>query len=79
MSEQTADNLRDDIDETIGKWLANNGGGMLTGFAIVVNYFDSDGDQAWATATSQDQSPSHTMAVEHDVMAYFDHDCEGDL
>lgn len=48
MSEQTADNLRDDIDETIGKWLASNGGGMLL---------------RW-----------HTMAVEHDVMAYFD--CE---
>lgn len=79
-----ADNLREAIETAINEWISTNGGGMLTGFATVVNYFDSDGDQSWATAHSDNQTPGHTLgllrwhtlAVEHDVMGYFDREDE---
>lgn len=81
-----ADDLRDRIETTIGEWLATHGGGMVTGFAAVINYFDADGDSSWATAHSDEQSPTHTlgllrwhtMAVEHEVSAYFHSEDFGD-
>lgn len=84
MSEDAADALRDTVEAAIGTWIAENGGGMVTGFAAVVNYYDSDGDQSWATAHYDGQTPAHTlgllrwhtMAVEHDVIDYFDREDE---
>lgn len=81
---ECADELRDTVETAISDWLAKNGGGMVTGFAAVVNYCDGDGDASWATAHSPDQTPAHTlgllrwhtMAVEHDVIAYFDSEDE---
>ena len=45
------------------EWLASNGGGMVTGFALCVDFIDEDGDRGWATAHSDGQAPAHTLGL----------------
>lgn len=79
MSEM-ADTLALTIERAVEEWLASHGGGMSTGYAVVVNYFDSEGEPGWATAHAERQTPAHTlgllrwhtMATEHQIVGYFD-------
>jgi hypothetical protein len=77
---EMVDALADTIREAVEQWLARNGGGMVTAYAMAVNYYDADGEQCWATAHAEQQTPAHTlgllrwhtMSVEHEVQGYFD-------
>lgn len=77
---EVADNLADVIREATDNWLAANGGGMVTAYAMALNYYDAEGEPSWATAHADRQTPAHTLgllrwhtlAIEHDVIEYFD-------
>ena len=79
MSEM-ADALADVIRAAVDEWLASHGGGMVTAYAMAVNYYDSEGEHCWATAHADRQTPAHTLgllrwhtlAVEQEVRGYFD-------
>jgi hypothetical protein len=77
---EDADNLAAVVRDAVDNWLAANGGGMVTAYAMAVNYYDSEGEQSWATAHNDEQTPAHTLgllrwhtlAVERDIGHYFD-------
>ncbi len=81
---ETADGIAENIQAAIDKYLAENGGGMVTGWTCAVDYFDSDGERSWALATFDSQTPSqtlgmlrwHTLNAEHDINAYFDREAD---
>lgn len=76
---ESADALADVAREAVDQWLAQQGGGMVTAYAMAVNYYDAEGKQCWATAHADRQTLAHTLgllrwhtlAIERDVDAYF--------
>lgn len=66
------------VAQALSEWLASNGGGMVTGFAICVDFIDEDGDRGWATAHAENQPPAttlgllrfHTIDAERQVLDY---------
>ena len=79
-----AEGLRDTVTRAIDEWLASNGGGMAAGFVLALNYYDADGDQCWAVAHPEQQTPAHTLGLlrwhtlsaEHDINAYLSEEDE---
>lgn len=79
---EVADTLAEAISHAVDTWLAEQGGGMATAYAMAINYYDAEGEQCWATAHADRQTPAHTLgllrwhtiAIEHDVTAYFEGD-----
>ena len=77
-----ADLLADRIRDTVDQWLADNGGGMVSGYVTVINYYDAEGAPCWATAHADRQTPAttlgllrfHTIAVERQLERYLDDD-----
>lgn len=55
--------LADRISATINQWLADNGGGMPTGFTTIVDYFGNDGEPAWSIAHADGQTVSTTLGL----------------
>lgn len=51
------------VNNALGEWLAANGGGMVTAFALCAELIDADGDRAWVTAHMDGQTPSHTIGL----------------
>lgn len=62
MSER-ADALAEVIEKAVGEWLAEHGGGFLTGFALSVEYVDEDGDNSWATGHGPRQTFGQTLGM----------------
>lgn len=81
---EVGDSLSDAVSKAVEEWLATNGGGMATGYSMVLNYFDNKGTQSWATAHADGQSPAHTLglmrwltlSIEHGINCYFDREDE---
>lgn len=81
---ESHDNLSDAIREAVDQWLAANGGGMATGYSLVLNYYDAEGAQSWASAHADNQTPAHTLgllrwltlSIEHGINGYFDREDE---
>lgn len=57
------DQLADHISTAIHDLLAQHGGGMVTGFALCIDFIDSDGDRSWATAHRDGQTPMQTLGI----------------
>lgn len=51
------------VHEAIETWLSDNGGGLVTAFALSAEYIDSDGDRCWALVTADGQSASQTLGL----------------
>ena len=74
-----ADALADQISAVVSQWLAQQGGGMLTAFAFIGNYYDEDGEESWVTAHTDRQTPAttlgllrhHTLYIEAGLTGFF--------
>lgn len=55
--------LQAHVDAALATWLAAHGGGMVSSFHVVVDFVDSDGEQAWGYGTSPDQKLITTMGL----------------
>lgn len=51
------------IHDAVENALRARGGGMITGFAAVVEYFDGDGNKGWLAAHADGQSTPTTMGL----------------
>jgi hypothetical protein len=59
-----APGLSEAVNEAAGRWLAEHGGGMVTGVWFVMNYVDAEtGGQDWAWATAGDQTLERSMGL----------------
>lgn len=80
--DRRAEQIATVVSAALGEWMASNGGGFVTAFALVVDYVDEDGDRGWATAHAENQMPAttlgmlrfHTLNVEQQVLDYFSDD-----
>lgn len=59
----STDDASDRITNALTEWLADQGGGIVTSFAICAEYVDSDGDRSWLTAHHDGQTPSQTLGL----------------
>ena len=79
-----ADAAGEAVSEALAQVMAEAGGGFVTGFCLVAEVIDGDGDRGWVTAHADGQSPSatlgmlrwHTLTAEHDVALYLAGDDE---
>lgn len=56
-------NLPEQVRDLITDHLAADGGGIVTGYCLTVEYVDSDGDDAWMQVVAPDQRLSRTMGL----------------
>lgn len=76
--ERPADRLAVAITKAVEEFIAAEGGGMPRGYVLVLDYYDEDGEPAWATAYLGDQPPATslgllrwaTLATEEQARAY---------
>lgn len=74
-----ADALSDAVTRAIEDTLAAHGGGMVRAYALALDYFDDEGEPAWATAHAERQGAIttlgllrfHTMSIEGELGDYF--------
>jgi hypothetical protein len=57
--------LAEAITAAIHDHIAGDTGGMITGFHLVAEYIDADGEQRWLYATAPDQQQSATLGLLH--------------
>ena len=77
--ESVADAAAESVGEALAQVMAESGGGFVTGFCLVAEVIDSDGDRGWITATTEGQALSttlgllrwSTLAAEHDAVAAY--------
>lgn len=77
-----ADDLKARLETMAGEWLAEHGGGFLTGFHVFVTFVDEEGDRGWVTAcddaTANDPRLAlgglrfHQLTTERDIHDYLD-------
>jgi hypothetical protein len=80
---ESGDRLQVIADNALGEFATETGGGIVTGYTMIVDYMDSNGDRCWATAHAENQKPATTLgllrwatlAVENQVLRYMN-DCD---
>lgn len=55
--------LPEQVRDLITEALAEEGGGMVTGYYLIAGFIDADGDHGWLYATPEDQQMATTMGL----------------
>ena len=63
MSDPSPQTLSEMLSKAASEWLAEHGGGYITGMAAAVEYIDEDGSRCCVTAHTSDQSVAHTLGL----------------
>lgn len=65
MTADETHDLGEQVENLIGAHLAESGGGMATGFHLICEFVDGDGEHSWMYVTAPKQTQSRTLGLIH--------------